>query len=43
VESLLDHHADVNAQGGIYGTALEAALEREHETVAQILRDAGAI
>ena len=39
---LLDAGADVNAQGGIHGSALEAALlGRQHE-IAQILRDHGA-
>ena len=34
-------HADVNAQGGLYGNALQAASVRGHEKVAQMLMDAG--
>ena len=35
-------HADINAQGGVYGNALQAASKGGHEMVAQILMDAGA-
>jgi hypothetical protein len=36
---LLDNKADVNAQGGYYGNALQAASIRGHEKVVQILLD----
>jgi len=39
---LLDKGADVNAQGGIYGNALQAASERRHENAVQLLLDKGA-
>jgi len=39
---LVDAGADVNAQGGRYGNALQAALEGGHEKVAQVLMNAGA-
>ena len=39
---LLDKGADVNAQGGWYGNALQAASSRGHEKVVQILLDKGA-
>ena len=39
---LLDRGADVNAQGGEYGNALQAALERGHDRVVQMLLDRGA-
>jgi ankyrin repeat protein len=34
---LLDHGADVNAQGGLYRTALQAAYLRGHQTIVRIL------
>lgn len=37
---LLDRDADVNAQGGYYGNALQAASHQGHEKVVQILREA---
>jgi ankyrin repeat protein len=42
VQMLLAAGADVNAQGGQYGTALQAASLRGHEKVVQMLRAAGA-
>ncbi|KAH8621149.1 HET-domain-containing protein [Alternaria alternata] len=39
---LLDAGADVNAQGGEYGNALQAASERGYVQVAKLLLDAGA-
>ncbi|PGH28581.1 hypothetical protein GX50_08674, partial [[Emmonsia] crescens] len=39
VQMLLDSNADVNAQGGEYGTALQAASHRGHEKVVQMLLD----
>jgi ankyrin repeat protein len=42
VQMLLDAGADVNAQGGHFGTALQAASARGHEKLVQMLRAAGA-
>ena len=42
VQMLLDKRADVNAQGGLYGNALQAASRLGHRKVAQILLDRGA-
>lgn len=42
VEDLLDSSADINAQTGIYGTALQAAAVGGHETVVHLLLDRGA-
>ena len=39
---LLDKGAEVNAQGGWYGNALQAASEGGHEKVIQMLLDKGA-
>ncbi|KAG9203889.1 hypothetical protein G6514_002050 [Epicoccum nigrum] len=39
VEMLLDKGADVNAQGGYYGNALQAASARGHEQVVKMLLD----
>ncbi len=39
---LMDAGADVNAQGGYSGNALQAVLEGGHEKVVQMLMDAGA-
>jgi ankyrin repeat protein len=39
---LLDGDADINAQGGIYGSPLQAASFRGHEEVVQMLLDYGA-
>jgi ankyrin repeat protein len=39
VQLLLNHKADVNAQGGLYGTALQAASCGGHEAVVQLLLD----
>jgi ankyrin repeat protein len=41
-ELLLDKGADVNAQGGRYGNALQAASERGDEAVVKLLLDKGA-
>jgi ankyrin repeat protein len=37
VELLLERGADVNAQGGHYGNALQAALSNRHEEIAKLL------
>jgi ankyrin repeat protein len=42
VKILLDAGADVNTQGGYYGTALQAASSNGEEMVVKILLDAGA-
>jgi ankyrin repeat protein len=42
VELLLDKGADVNAQGGGYGNALEAASDSGHEKVVELLLAKGA-
>lgn len=42
VKCLIKHGADVNAQGGHYGTALYAAAAGGHEKIVQILLDKGA-
>ncbi|KAF2647015.1 hypothetical protein K491DRAFT_615416, partial [Lophiostoma macrostomum CBS 122681] len=39
---LLDKGADVNAQGGLYGNALQAASIKGHEQVVKLLLDKGA-
>lgn len=41
-ELLLDQGADINAQGGMFGDALAAAVHRRHTAVAKLLIDAGA-
>ena len=40
---LLDKGADVNAQGGEYGNALQAASAGGHEAVVRLLVDKGAV
>ena len=42
VKSILDKGADINAQGGFYGNALQVASSEGHEKVVQILLDNGA-
>ena len=42
VKLLLDRGANVNAQGGHYGNALQAASEGGHEAVVKLLLDKGA-
>ena len=42
VRMLLDKGADVNAQGGLYSNALQAASYRGHDRIVQILLDKGA-
>jgi ankyrin repeat protein len=42
VEMLLDKGADVNAQGGDYGNALQAASSEGHEQVVKLLLNKGA-
>ena len=42
VKLLLDKGADINAQGGEYGNALQAASHRGHERVVKLLLDKGA-
>jgi ankyrin repeat protein len=39
---LLDKGAEVNAQGGDYGNALNAASKEGHEKIVQMLLDKGA-
>jgi hypothetical protein len=42
VETLLDQGADINAQGGDYGNALQAASSRGYDAIVQMLLDKGA-
>jgi len=42
VEEILQQSVDVNAQGGYWGNALQAASYRGHQKVVQVLLDAGA-
>ena len=42
VEFLLEHGADVNAEGGDYGTTLHTAVHLQHEDVAEVLYAHGA-
>ena len=42
IQLLITHNADLNSQGGIYGTAIQAAAHRGHKKVVEILLDAGA-
>jgi ankyrin repeat protein len=42
VKLLLDMGADVNAQSGYYGNALQAASYRGHEQVVKLLLDVSA-
>jgi ankyrin repeat protein len=42
VKLLLDKGADINAQGGNYRDALQAASSGGHEQIAQLLLDKGA-
>jgi ankyrin repeat protein len=42
VQLLLERGADVNAQGGEYGNALQAACDRGHVKIAQMLLERGA-
>ena len=42
VPLLLDRQADVHAQGGFYGTALQAASAEGHEKIVQLLLDPNA-
>ncbi|OCK92309.1 ankyrin, partial [Cenococcum geophilum 1.58] len=42
VKLLVDKGADVNAQGGERGNALQAALDRGHEQIVKLLLDKGA-
>ena len=37
VRLLLNKGADINARGGIYGTALQAVLAKGYETIARLL------
>jgi ankyrin repeat protein len=39
---LLERGADVNAQGGQYGNALQAASDSGHEEIVQVLLERGA-
>ncbi|PON21714.1 ankyrin repeat domain-containing protein [Trichoderma gamsii] len=41
-KALLDTKADANAQGGIYGTALQAAIAKDRYDIARLLLDKGA-
>ena len=42
MQTLLERGADVNAQGGIYGSALQAACSRGHNKIVQMLLEWGA-
>ncbi|KAJ7288474.1 ankyrin repeat-containing domain protein [Mycena rebaudengoi] len=42
VRLLIEQGADVNMQGGIYGTALQAAVEANHESLVRLLIENGA-
>ncbi len=42
VRLLLRHGADIHAQAGQYGTALQAAAAQEHEQVVRLLLELGA-
>jgi len=42
VESLMEQGADVNADGGKFGTALQAASAKGHQSIVEILIKAGA-
>ena len=42
MQQLLDKGADVNAQGGHFGNALQAALAGGHKEIVQLLRTSGA-
>ena len=42
VQLLLENGAEVNAQGGFYGTALQVAASHRSETVVQLLLEGGA-
>jgi hypothetical protein len=37
VQLLLEHKVDVNAQGGFYGNALQAASAGDHQGIVQML------
>jgi ankyrin repeat protein len=43
VKLLLEAGADVNAKGGDYGNALQAASSRGHESVVKLLLDAAGV
>jgi ankyrin repeat protein len=42
VKDLLSKGADVNAQGGRYGNALQAASQRGHSAIVELLLSKGA-
>lgn len=42
VYSLFEKNVDINAQRGVYGSALQVASVRGHERVVQILLEIGA-
>ena len=42
IELLLSKGADVNAQGGKYGNALQAASSRGHDKIVELLLSKGA-
>ena len=42
VQLLIEKHAKVNAQGGLYGSALQAASSRGHKGIVQLLLQKGA-
>jgi ankyrin repeat protein len=42
VQVLVEAGADIDAQGGVYGTALQVAAARGHKEVVQVLVEAGA-
>jgi len=43
VKLLLEKGAHVNAPGGVYGNALQAAVFNEHEDVVKLLKESGAV
>lgn len=42
IRLLIDSDADINAQGGLYGNALQVASSRGHEQIVKLLIDSGA-
>jgi len=43
VKLLLEKGAHVNAPGGVHGNALQAAVSKDHEDVAKLLKESGAV
>jgi len=42
IKDLLDSNVDINARAGIYGTALQVAVLKDHEIIIRLLLDRGA-